>query len=315
MPGQKPAIACFGAANLDRLARAEAPVVLATSNPVAVATATGGVARNVAESLARLGLSAALVSRIGIDPDGDRICDATTGRGVDMAATTRSPGCATAGYTALLGPDGEMAVAMADMAIYDELTPDILEGVLNAFDRHAIWFADCNLPAPTLALLRRSKPADTLLAIDAVSVAKAERLGPDLNGIDLVVCNRDEAAVLAGRTGPDSELAEAILRRGAKAAIVTLGADGALIADSAGCRTEPATAATIRDVTGAGDALIAGTLFGLSEGRTLADSVRIGLAAAAFALESDRAVSDDLSRDTLLARAGLAELDSAPVVR
>lgn len=315
MPGLKPAIACFGAANIDRLARAKAPVVLATSNPVAVTTAPGGVARNIAESLARLGLSAALVSRVGSDPDGDRILDALTALGVDMAATTRSSGCATAGYTALVGPDGEMAVAMADMAIYDELTPVILKGVLKSFSRHAIWFADCNLPARSLALLRRSRPADTLLAVDTVSVAKAERLGPDLGGIDLMVCNRDEAAVLARRTGPDAELAEAILNQGAAAAIVSLGADGALIADSAGCRAEPALAATIRDVTGAGDALIAGTLFGLSEGRALADSVRIGLAAAALALESDWPVNETLSRATLLARAGLPELDRAPAVR
>ena len=76
-----------------------------------------------------------------------------------------------------------------------------------------------------------------------------------------------------------------------------------LIAGSDGCRILTAHAAKVRDVTGAGDALVAGTLFGLSEGRPLVDCAGFGLAAAAMALESDRAVSDALSPEALLARA------------
>lgn len=299
-----PVIACFGAANIDRLARASQPVVLGSSNPVAVSTAFGGVARNVAESLARLGLPVALISRVGTDTDGDRVVKAMTGLRVDMTLTTRSPTDSTAGYTALVGPDGEMTVAMADMAIYDALTPDVLGDALAGLNGCSLWFADCNLPSDTLELLRRMKPPDTALIVDAVSVAKAERLGGDFSGLDMIFCNRDEAAILADHGGSEAEKAATIRHRGAAAVIVSQGADGVLIADSEGCRTLPALAATVRDVTGAGDALVAGTLFGLSEGRPLAASASIGLAAAAMALESDQPVSEALSPDALLARAG-----------
>lgn len=303
------AVACFGAANIDRLAHAEQPVVLGSSNPVTISTGLGGVARNVAESLARLGLPVSLVSRLGADSEGDSVVKDMTDLGVDMKATARSPAGTTAGYTALVGPNGEMAVAMADMAIYDELTSDVLNGVLAGLDGPGldgcgIWFADCNLPPGSLEYLRLARPPDTVLTVDAVSVTKARRLGYDLSGIDAVFCNRDEAAILAGRTGSDAEMAEAIRDRGAKAVIVSLGADGVLFADSEGCHSLNAVAATVRDVTGAGDGLVAGTLFGLAEGRPLKDCIGIGLAAAAMALESDRAVSDGLSPDALLARAG-----------
>ena len=305
MTRPSPAIACFGAAHIDRLARAGQPVVLGTSNPATVSTALGGVARNVAESLARLRLSVTLVSRVGADPDGDRVLNGMTGLSVDMNVTTESPSCSTAGYTALVGPDGEMVVAMANMAIYDEMTPDAMSDAITRLDGHSLWFADCNLPPGSLEFLRQMKSTDTILAVDAVSVAKAERLGHDLSGIDVVFCNRDEAAILAGRAGADSEMAEAIRRRGAEAVIVSLGADGVLIADSTGCRSLMALAATVRDVTGAGDALVAGTLFGLSEGRPLMECAAIGLAAAAIALESDSAVNKFLSAEILLARAQL----------
>lgn len=298
-----PAIACFGAANIDRLARAERPVVLGTSNPVTVSTGPGGVARNVAESLARLGLRAALVTRVGTDPDGDMLVRDLTASGVDMTLSTRSPDNPTAGYTALVGPDGELSVAMADMAIYDAMTPEVLSDAFGRLQGQSIWFADCNLPAGSLDFLRRNKPSVTTLAVDAVSVAKAERLGPDLSGIDVVFCNRDEAGILAGRQGSAAETAVAIRGLGVGAVIVSLGAGGVLVLDSGGSRLMPSLAAKIRDVTGAGDALVAGTLFGLSEGRPLADSVGIGLAAAAMALESDRAVSEALTPEALLARA------------
>ena len=298
------AIACFGAAHVDRHARAHGPVVLGSSNPVTVSISLGGVARNVAESLARLGCRVALVSRVGADGDGDRVMAATTGLGVDMDGTVRSPTDNTAGYTALLGPDGELSVGMADMAIYDALTPEALRQVIGGLQDHTIWFADCNLPADSLAFLRRDKPPGTMLAVDAVSVAKSERLGAGLDGIDLLFCNADEAAALAGRPMPEADMAAAIRKKGAAAAVVSLGAAGAVLAESGGCTTRPAVGADVRDVTGAGDALVAGTLFGASQGRTLAESLDIGLAAAALALEGDRAVSDALTPEALLARAG-----------
>ncbi len=299
------AIACFGAAHVDRHARAQGPVVLGSSNPVAVSISLGGVARNVAESLARLGCRVALVSRVGSDSDGDRVMAAMTGLGVDMDATIRSPTDNTAGYTALLGPEGALSVGMADMAIYDALTPDVLKEVLGRLEDRAIWFADCNLPSDSLALLRREKPAGTMLAVDTVSVAKSGRLGPDLDGIDLLFCNADEAANLAGGPGPDADMAEAIRQRGATAVVVSLGARGAVLAEAGGCTARPALEAEIRDVTGAGDGLVAGTLFGLSKGRKLADCLDLGLAAAALCLEGDRAVGETLTPEALLARAGL----------
>lgn len=299
------AIVCFGAAHVDRHARASAPVVLGSSNPVRVSVSLGGVARNIAESLARLDCPVALVSRLGPDGDGDLVRDFMTGLGVGMDGTERSSTAPTAGYTALVGPEGDLAVGMADMAIYDELTPLVLGQNMKGLDRHMHWFADCNLPADTLTFLRQAKPSAATLAVDAVSVAKAERLGSELDGIDLLFCNRDEAAVLAGGTMPEAEMADAIRGQGAKSVIVSLGADGVVLAEAGGRTFLQAHDVAVRDVTGAGDALVAGTLFGLATGRMLVDSATLGLAAAALSLEGERAVNSTLSTDALLSRAGL----------
>ena len=64
-------VACIGAAHIDRKATAAGPIVPGSSNPVTMRVGAGGVARNVAENLARLGLSVTMVSRVGHDREGD----------------------------------------------------------------------------------------------------------------------------------------------------------------------------------------------------------------------------------------------------
>src|SRR5215475_13803209 len=112
-------ILCIGAAHIDRRARAFAAVVAGSSNPVRQSTGSGGVARNVAETQARLGAKVALLSRVGGDGEGDRLIAALAALGIDTSRIARAPDAATASYTALIEPDGELMVGIADMAIYD----------------------------------------------------------------------------------------------------------------------------------------------------------------------------------------------------
>src|SRR3546814_12387381 len=76
-------IACFGAAHIDHKAHAAEAVRFGTSNPVSVIRSLGGVARNVAEGLARLECRVALVSRLGSDGDGDGVLGDMARLGVD----------------------------------------------------------------------------------------------------------------------------------------------------------------------------------------------------------------------------------------
>jgi pseudouridine kinase len=63
-------VVCVGGATVDRIYRAQALLRLGTSNPVTSVRSFGGVARNVAESLGRLGTEVALVSAVGDDENG-----------------------------------------------------------------------------------------------------------------------------------------------------------------------------------------------------------------------------------------------------
>jgi len=302
------AIACIGAAHIDRKARALLPVALGTSNPVAVTTSHGGVARNVAEGLARLGARVALAGLVGDDAAGDAVAAGLHALGIDTRALFRHEGRPTASYTALLSPSGDLVVALADMGLYDAIDADAIDRALPVLAAYPLWFADANLSGPALARIAAARPGGGFLAADAVSVPKAGRLASLLPRLDLLFLNRDEAAHLAGLgiegEGGAERAARALLGRGAGAVVLSLGPDGALVADAAGLARVPAAPASVRDVTGAGDALIAGTLFGLARGRPLRAAVALGTAAAALALESEESVPATLDEARLLARAG-----------
>ena len=273
-----------------------------TSNPARSVTSFGGVARNVAENLARLGASVTMVSRVGNDDVGRTISAHLAGLGVDVRGISVSYSGETAQYVALLGPAGHLVVAAASMDVLDGLAPSDLDACWPEPSDPQSWvFADCNLPIDTLGhAVKRARADKTPLAVDAVSMPKVIRLPRDLAGVTVLFCNADEARALAAHhawmaADSDLDLACLLHEEGAEHVVLTRGADGVIIADDRGPRVMPATAANVFDVTGAGDALVAGTLASLRLGASLDDAVLTGTLVAALTVESEHSVRPDLS--------------------
>jgi len=289
-------VICIGGAAVDRKYRALSSLRPATSNPVASERSFGGVARNVAENMARLGAQVSLISILGYDENGREMLDDLKRLGIDTRHMSSSETHSTAEYVAVLQPDGELAMGLADMAIFDEFGPALLQRMESDFGSGWI-FADCNLPAGTMHyLVDLSRRKALTLAIDAVSTPKVMRLAADLSGIGLLLLNLDEArAFLDWPDASPEAAAAALIERGAERIVLTLGDKGLVAADGAGIRRIGSLSAQIVDATGAGDALIAATLVGLMGGHDLHEAARLGTAAAALTVESGASVRPDLS--------------------
>jgi len=304
-------VACIGAAHIDAKARVIGEAHHATSNPARVVRTPGGVAGNVARNLGRLGLPVSLFSIIGDDSEGRALLGELHAASVDTAGVLRSAGPPTASYLAVLDRDGRLIVAAADMEIYEALDASWADRVGRSLGGFDAWVVDANLPAPTLARLMLYADKAQVLA-DPVSVPKAGRLAGILARLDAVFPDRAEALVLAG-LAPGAEAsvaaaASAIRRLGAQAVIVSLGSRGAYLDEAAGPRQIPPTAArAVVDVTGAGDAQIAGYVFGLSRPGVARHPVEWGMAAASLTVETIDSVRADLTptllRDRLEGRA------------
>ncbi|MFQ5972623.1 MAG: carbohydrate kinase family protein [Alphaproteobacteria bacterium] len=296
-------VACIGAINLDRKAMLSQRLRMGTSNPVSVTLSPGGVARNCAEAVARLGLQVSICGIVGDDSAGAHLLAGAEALGIDVSGVIRSTRHPTAGYTAVLSPAGALEVGLADTDIYDELDPDWAERIGQAMRDAPIWIVDANLPAPSLERLIRDYGGHAMVLADPVSTAKAERLRPVLAAVDFLFPDRAEAAQLAGcpvETVDDArEAARTIQRLGAGTVAVSLGEMGVVVAHADGAPHYPAMAPRpLVDVTGAGDAFIAGYAFALAIGDA-AKAYRYGLAAACLTAESASSVAPDLTRVVL----------------
>jgi pseudouridine kinase len=289
---------------VDRKLQLAEPAVAGTSNPARAAVADGGVARNVAETLARLGVPAALVSRVGDDDAGRGLLDRLAAAGVDTAAVAVVPGGQTGEYVAVLGPDHDLVLGVAAMDLLDGIGPAEVDRAWPAAAAGPGWlFLDCNLPPATLEHgLRRARRTGVPVAVDAVSAPKVRRLPADLAGVTVLFCNRAEAAAWlavhrdspAAPAGP-AELALRLRAAGAAGVVLTLGRAGLLVADRAGVHELPAVPVDPVDVTGAGDALAAGTLSGVLAGQPLLVAAATGTLVAALTVASAHTVRPDLS--------------------
>jgi pseudouridine kinase len=298
-------ITCIGGANVDRKVQTFNPIRYQTSNPAFSTISSGGVARNVAENLGRLSCSTSLLTCVGDDKEGDWLLEETRHHQVDTHPSFVVPSERTGTYTAILNSSGEMELALADMQIYEQIEPSLLNKRWSFVSSSQMVFLDTNFPEATLSyLIERCKKEGIPLCINPVSAPKAKKLPKDLHGVNLIIPNKDEAEVLSGvRIGQQADYlraGERILEKGVNQVIITLGEDGVFWATNSGMSEHilPFPVQTV-DVTGAGDSLIAGVLFGLSQGESLSTSCRLGLASASYTIQTKETVYPHLS-STLL---------------
>jgi pseudouridine kinase len=308
LPDRRP-VTCIGAANLDRKLRSTAGIALHTSNPGRQSESFGGVARNIAENLARLGSPVALLTATGKDSSGAALLAHAQSLGIDTGGTLQLTDMASGTYTAVLDQDGEMVVALADMALYDRLDPAFIDGCQTRIAASALVVADLNLPLETVdALIAQARRLDAPLVLVAVSEPKMARLPRDLSGVRLLILNRGELAARVGRelaseTELDAAVAE-VRAQGARDLIVTRGADGVLYTRGSAGEDQIvrlyAHGADIVDVTGAGDAFAAAVCWSLlQDADDLELACRRGLKLSALTLGVAETVHPRLGPDSL----------------
>lgn len=304
LPGSR-AVACIGAANLDRKLRSLAPLAMGTSNPARQHESFGGVARNIAENLARLGTPVSLTTAIGDDSSGRALIAHAEAAGIDTSGTLKLENACSGTYTAVLDEHGEMLLALADMALYDALTPEFLASRQPRRALPALTVADLNLPHDTLAALLAEALRDGVpLVLVAVSQPKMARLPQRLDGLRLLILNQGELETRVGkplRSDADFGAACATLQaQGVQDLIVTRGCAGVIYTSTGGIEHLAAPDVQVVDVTGAGDAFAAAVCHTLFQGSDdLALACRRGLKLSAMTLACEQTVCPDLNADSL----------------
>jgi pseudouridine kinase len=295
----------IGAASIDTKGRAAGAIQVGTSTQGAIRVSVGGVGRNIAENLARLGEPVILLSAVGDDGSGRRLLQQATDCGMDVSHVIVASDHRTAAYLAVLDETGNLAMSIDDMGINRELiTPNFVYRRRILFrDAHMVVL-DANLSPATLdTIFNLARRYDIPVCADPTTATLAPRLCPHLPALTLAAPNGAEAEALCGIQVTDRvsglEAAQKLVSLGVQIAIVTLGATGLVYATSQESGHVPAIECEVVDFTGAGDALTAAIIFGLLNDLPIVEAVRVGTSAAALTLECRETVCPTLSLDRL----------------
>jgi sugar/nucleoside kinase (ribokinase family) len=286
-----PDILCIGSVLWDIIGRSAIVMRQGSDVPGRITRLPGGVAMNIAVTLARLGLRPAVLTAIGRDAAGAELVAACARLGVETRFAYRSEDLPTDQYMAVEGANGLIA-AIADAhsleAAGDRILRPLSDGTLGSAD--APWpgliALDGNLTVQLLAEIAASPLfAGADLRVAPASPGKAERLVPLMGHRGAVLyVNLEEAGLIARRVFADAgEAARGLLELGAARVLVTDGgrpcADGA---QGGGVILDQPPPVLVTRVTGAGDTFMAAHIAAERRGAGRAAALAAAIRAAAI---------------------------------
>jgi ribokinase len=237
----------------------------------------GGKGANTAVAAARLGAPTALLAAVGDDPYATVLLDSLTGAGVRTEFVRRVARPTGIAYITVT-PDGENAILVSPGANSALGTEDLGTALATA----AVLVASLEIPLHTVetAVQAAAKAGVTTV----LNLSPAAELSPEtLGALDILLVNEHEAAWLLG-TEPGTGDFRKLLERGPRAAVVTLGARGAIVVTAEGIGEIPSPTVEAVDTTGAGDAFAGALAASLAEGADLADAARRAARVAAISV-------------------------------
>ena len=297
----------IGGVNIDIGGTSFAPLVSGDSNPGKVRTSLGGVGRNIAHNMSLLGMDVRLLTAMGDDANARAVSASCGELGIDITHALQVPGGVTPTYLYISGPDGNMSLAVSDMEICSCITPDYVAANLPLINNARLVVIDANLPAETIAYIAENVKVP--IFADPVSTVKASKLLPVLGRIHTLKPNRLEAELLSGvKITDDASLrlaAKKLLQTGLKRVFISCGTDGVLACEGDIMELIPCCPADVKNMTGAGDAMMAALARAYEDGLDTVSSARAATAAAAIAVEGSETINPALSVSAVMQRAAL----------
>ncbi|GAB4074242.1 winged helix-turn-helix transcriptional regulator [Barrientosiimonas marina] len=306
-PYQESPIICIGGANVDRKFYLKSNMVSETSNPVQSSSSAGGVARNIAENLGRLGEHVKLITASGYDAAWQEIANGSYSF-MDLSAAAQFEEQATGSYTAVLDKNGDLAIAFADMEVFDAITPDLLQEKQATLKTAKCIVVDLNCSQDTIDFLCRFAVKEQIpLAIIPVSAPKMANLPAALDAVNWLIINKDETETFMNmmiQNHKDWEHAvQNWLDCGIQNVVITNGAEGAMAGNEHDgvCYYPSIDTPVITDVTGAGDSFCSAVIHAWLQDQSLDTNIQSGMVNAHKTIMSNQTVRTDLSSAQLAA--------------
>ncbi|XP_010004125.1 PREDICTED: pseudouridine-metabolizing bifunctional protein C1861.05-like [Chaetura pelagica] len=330
----------IGGINVDFIAKAQNPVILdgGQTNVGRVRRTFGGVGRNLADCLSRLGQIPLFLSAVGKDEHSESILHYC--HHMDMSAVLQLEGKSTATYCAVITGAGDLSIGLGDMDIHHQITEQYVSQFKENLCQAPLVCIDGNVPLTTIQYVcQLAREHQLAVCYEPTDENKASKpfLSDSWKALTYISPNLQELRAINRTLGNPlpaelpSGLEDVVQTAMALArpllahlccVVVTLGAHGVLLCGKSlggsislrpGAHEQTAAASLsaihypaihisreeIVNVSGAGDSLMAGILAGMLAKHDTDTCVRMGLLAASLSLRSYAPISPEISTSSV----------------
>ena len=281
-------VVVIGTFNVDYVGETIFPLKRGESHPGNIKISAGGVARNIVENLARLGMKVTFITAVGSDAYGIKYKKDLEELKVKFIIPGHNDNALTSTYLAVNNNKGELEYAVVETAILDYLSHQHFENLIGEINKNDMVILDANLRSDTINYLLENVTA--MIIGDAVSAIKAQKYIEHLDKFFLLKVNSHEKEVIN----------EALKEKRPKNLIITAGkhdliyerkdALNGIVSKS----FTPKKVSNIVSTTGAGDALLAGIIYAVSNYQSVEKGIELGMAMSALTLQIAGAVNPNI---------------------
>ena len=294
-------ICVIGGANIDICGTSTLPLREYDSNPGHIEMRYGGVGRNIAQTLLRMGQNVEFVTSFADDDFGHQLKKDCENLGLDCKKSKVVSNVPSSIYLAVMDSDGDMYVAVNDMRILETLDENDLKRAMEDLNEDDLLVLDANLSEEKLEYLASN--AKCLKAADPVSASKCKRLLNSLGYLDIFKPNRYEAEEFTGIKIIDEKTASQsldwFLEKGVKEILISMADKGVLLGTKEGKYWFTHRTIHLDNATGGGDSFLGGYLSQRLLKSTPYDSVKFAISAAVTTIESSNEERRNLDFDAI----------------
>ena len=294
-------ITVIGGVNMDILGISRETVTSPSSYPGKIYNKLGGVGRNVAVNLSKIGVQTFLVSAYGDDRNGEIFKEDALDNQVDISHSQQVGGASTSMYLYVNQPHGERVLGIDDMEINTHISPEFLRGQEQTINNSELVILDSNLPKRSIKWLYNN--VHVPIFAKAVGLNKMMNLYDGMGRLDTLVINGVEAAALTKMKIYDEQSArqggQRLLERGVKNVFLYMEGIGVLYQSMTASYFFSDNEQSPRNTNGAGASATAALAWARMQHQSFLESGKAGVAAAYITTESYEAVNPDIDVELL----------------
>ncbi|MGF7058853.1 PfkB family carbohydrate kinase [Brassicibacter mesophilus] len=293
----------IGGTNIDIQGFTHSVLKYMDSNPGKVKLSLGGVGRNIAENLTKLGVETKLISAFGDDLYGAKILNECKACGIDMDNCLALKNTVSSVYLSVLDECGDMRVAISDMDIFEEINIDFLKSKSYVIENSEVIIMDTNIRKDAIEYLLNNYKHKAFF-LDTVSTTKAEKVKDMIGYFHTIKPNKYEAEILTDIKIKNNDdlrrVSDFLLNKGVERVFISLGKEGVYYSD--GCNSNLIKTPEIKviNATGAGDAFIAALVYSYINDYDIEYAARYSMAASVLALSHENTINPNISNGSII---------------